>query len=71
MLSYSRATIPAPLSGYIAKRSVQVGQRVAAGSPLLSIVALNSLWVDANFKEGQLAHMRIGQDVLLHSDIYG
>ncbi|MEB0139658.1 MULTISPECIES: efflux RND transporter periplasmic adaptor subunit [unclassified Undibacterium] len=71
LLSYSRATIPAPLSGYIAKRSVQVGQRVAAGSPLLSIVALNSLWVDANFKEGQLAHMRIGQDVLLHSDIYG
>ena len=71
LLAYSRTSIPAPLTGYIAKRAVQVGQRVAAGAPLLSIVPLNSLWVDANFKEGQLAHMRIGQDVVLHSDIYG
>ncbi|MDE2428981.1 MAG: HlyD family efflux transporter periplasmic adaptor subunit [Burkholderiales bacterium] len=71
LLAYSRTTLPAPLSGYIAKRSVQVGQRVAAGAPLLSIVPLNSLWVDANFKEVQLAHMRIGQDVVLHSDLYG
>ena len=71
MLAYSRTTLPAPLTGYIAKRAVQVGQRVAAGSPLLSIVPLNSLWVDANFKEVQLAHMRIGQDVVLHSDLYG
>ncbi|MBC3862265.1 HlyD family efflux transporter periplasmic adaptor subunit [Undibacterium jejuense] len=71
MLAYSRATLPAPVTGYVAKRAVQVGQRIAAGAPLLSIVPLNSLWVDANFKEVQLAHMRIGQDVVLHSDIYG
>ncbi|MFZ6772491.1 efflux RND transporter periplasmic adaptor subunit [Undibacterium sp. SXout7W] len=71
MLAYSRTSIPAPLTGYVAKRAVQIGQRVAPGAPLLSIVPLNSLWVDANFKEVQLAHMRIGQDVILHSDVYG
>ena len=70
-LAYNRTSLPAPVSGYIAKRAVQIGQRVNAGSPLLSIVPLNSLWVDANFKEVQLAHMRIGQDVTLHSDLYG
>ncbi|MCU6433406.1 HlyD family efflux transporter periplasmic adaptor subunit [Undibacterium sp. Jales W-56] len=70
-LAFARTSLPAPMSGYIAKRSVQVGQRVAAGTPLLSIVPLNALWVDANFKEVQLAHMRIGQDVTLHSDLYG
>ena len=71
MIAYSRTSLPAPLTGYIAKRAVQVGQRIAPGTPLLSIVPLNSLWVDANFKEVQLAHMRIGQDVVLHSDLYG
>jgi membrane fusion protein (multidrug efflux system) len=70
-LAYSRATLPAPITGYVAKRSVQVGQRIAAGTPLLSIVPLNALWVDANFKEVQVSRMRIGQPVTLHSDIYG
>lgn len=70
-LAYARTTLPAPLSGYVAKRSVQLGQRVAAGMPLLSIVPLNSLWVDANFKEVQVAHMRVGQSVTLESDVYG
>ncbi|GAA4014500.1 HlyD family efflux transporter periplasmic adaptor subunit [Actimicrobium antarcticum] len=70
-LAASRTTLPAPITGYIAKRSVQVGQRVAAGAPLLSIVPLNRLWVDANFKEVQIASMRIGQPVTLHSDLYG
>ncbi len=70
-LAYSRATLPAPMTGYVARRSVQVGQRVAPGAPLLSIVPLNALWVDANFKEVQLAHMRIGQPVTLRSDVYG
>ena len=70
-LSYSRATLPAPITGYVARRSVQIGQRIAPGTPLLSIVPLNALWVDANFKEVQLAHMRIGQPVTVHSDIYG
>ncbi len=70
-LNYARTTLPAPITGYIAKRSVQVGQRVAPGMPLLSIVPLNALWVDANFKEVQIAKMRIGQPVTLHSDLYG
>jgi membrane fusion protein (multidrug efflux system) len=70
-LAYSRTTLPAPVTGYVAKRSVQLGQRIAAGTPLLSIVPLNALWVEANFKEVQVARMRIGQPVTLHSDIYG
>ncbi|MES2038282.1 MAG: HlyD family efflux transporter periplasmic adaptor subunit [Pseudomonadota bacterium] len=71
LLALSRTSLPAPMNGFVAKRAVQVGQRIAPGSPLLSIVPLNTLWVDANFKEVQLAHMRIGQDVELHSDLYG
>lgn len=70
-LALARTTLPAPITGYIAKRSVQVGQRVAPGTPLLAIVPLNSLWVDANFKEVQVAKMRIGQPVTLESDVYG
>jgi membrane fusion protein (multidrug efflux system) len=70
-LAFARSTLPAPITGYVARRSVQVGQRIAAGTPLLSIVPLNALWVDANFKEVQVAHMRIGQPVTLRSDTYG
>jgi membrane fusion protein (multidrug efflux system) len=70
-LALSRAKLPAPISGYVARRSVQVGQRVAPGTPLLSIVPLNALWVDANFKEVQLSKMRVDQPVTLHSDLYG
>ncbi|MDB5838120.1 MAG: emrA [Herminiimonas sp.] len=70
-LALSRSVLPAPITGYVARRSVQVGQRVAPGTPLLSIVPLDALWVDANFKEVQVAHMRIGQPVALHSDLYG
>ena len=70
-LALARATLPAPVAGYVAKRSVQVGQRVAPGAPLMSIVPLDALWVDANFKEGQLARMRLGQPVELHADVYG
>jgi membrane fusion protein (multidrug efflux system) len=70
-LAFQRAAIPAPVSGFVAKRSVQVGQRVAPGNPLMAIVPLDQVWVDANFKEGQLAHMRIGQPVTLKADLYG
>jgi membrane fusion protein (multidrug efflux system) len=70
-LTLARDTLPAPITGYIAKRSVQVGQRVAPGTPLLSVVPLNALWVDANFKEVQVAKMRVGQPVTLESDVYG
>jgi membrane fusion protein (multidrug efflux system) len=70
-LAAHRAALLAPVDGYIAKRTVQLGQRVAAGMPLMSLIALNQLWVDANFKEVQLRNIRIGQPVLLTADIYG
>ncbi|MBK1681795.1 HlyD family efflux transporter periplasmic adaptor subunit [Rhodocyclus tenuis] len=70
-LAYTRAMLPAPVSGYVAKRSVQVGQRIQPGTPLMAIVPLDGLWVDANFKESQLSRMRIGQPVKLTADIYG
>jgi membrane fusion protein (multidrug efflux system) len=70
-LAYARNTLPAPVTGYVAKRSVQLGQRVAPGTPLMAIVPLDGVWVDANFKESQLQHMRIGQEVELKADVYG
>jgi membrane fusion protein (multidrug efflux system) len=70
-LASQRAGIPAPVDGYVAKRTVQVGQRVAPGAPLMSIIPLQQVWVDANFKEGQLRKIRIGQPVKLTADIYG
>ncbi len=70
-LAYARTTLPSPVSGYVAKRTVQVGQRVAAGASLMSIIPLDQLWVDANFKEVQLRRMRIGQRVTLTADAYG
>jgi membrane fusion protein (multidrug efflux system) len=70
-LALARSTLVAPLSGEVAKRSVQVGQRVQPGEPLMAIVPLDHLWVDANFKEVQLRKMRIGQTVTLEADLYG
>ena len=66
-----RATLVAPVDGYVAKRSVQVGQRVQPGAPLMAVVPLHGVWIDANFKETQLAKMRIGQPVEIDSDVYG
>ncbi|MBY4734651.1 HlyD family secretion protein [Burkholderia cepacia] len=66
-----RTTIVAPVDGTIGQRSVQVGQQVGPGVPLMSIVQLNQLWIEANFKEGQIRHMRIGQPVEVVSDLYG
>ncbi|TKR33675.1 HlyD family efflux transporter periplasmic adaptor subunit [Luteimonas gilva] len=70
-LNLQRAAIVAPVSGYVAKRNVQLGQRVQPGTALMTIVPLEQVWVDANFKETQLHKMRIGQPVELHSDLYG
>lgn len=70
-LALHRAELPAPVDGYVAKRTVQLGQRVAAGAPLMSIIPLNQVWVDANFKEVQLRNIRIGQPVTLTADLYG
>jgi membrane fusion protein, multidrug efflux system len=70
-LALRRTRIAAPVAGVVARRSVQIGQRVAAGTPLMGIVPLDSVWVDANFKEVQLRDMRVGQPVTLHADMYG
>ncbi|HJU26440.1 MAG TPA: efflux RND transporter periplasmic adaptor subunit, partial [Rhodanobacteraceae bacterium] len=70
-LDLERDTLVAPVSGYVAKRAVQVGQRVQPGTPLMAVVPLSQVWVDANFKETQLTDMRIGQPVTLESDLYG
>ena len=70
-LALQRTELPAPVSGQVAKRTVQVGQRIQAGAPLMSIIPLDQVWVEANFKEVQLRKMRIGQPVKLHADIYG
>ncbi len=70
-LATQRLALPAPVEGYVARRSVQLGQRVAAGTPLMTIVPLEQVWVDANFKEVQLRKLRIGQPVTLTADLYG
>jgi membrane fusion protein (multidrug efflux system) len=70
-LAYARTTLPAPVTGYVAQRSVQVGQRVSPGTPLMSVVPLEQVWVDANFKEWQLRQIRVGQRVELTADVYG
>ena len=70
-LALQRASIVAPVSGYVAQRHVQLGQRVQPGASLMTIVPLEQMWVEANFKETQLADMRIGQPVEVHADLYG
>jgi membrane fusion protein, multidrug efflux system len=70
-LALHRTDLTSPVSGVIAKRSVEVGQRVAAGTPLLAVVPLENVWIDANFKEVQLQRMRSGQPVTVRTDIYG
>ena len=70
-LTYARTILPAPVSGFVAERDVQLGEHVSPGMPLMSVVPLNQVWVDANFKETQLTDMRVGQSVRLTSDLYG
>jgi membrane fusion protein, multidrug efflux system len=70
-LALARTEIRAPVGGVVARRSVQLGQRVAPGARLMAVVSLERLWVDANFKEAQLRDMRVGQPVRLSADLYG
>jgi membrane fusion protein (multidrug efflux system) len=70
-ISNERNAIVAPVGGYVAQRSVQVGARVQPGQALMTVIALRDLWIDANFKESQLAHIRIGQPAKVESDLYG
>ena len=66
-----RNAIYAPVSGYVAERSVQLGNSVQPGQQLMTVVPLHDLWIDANFKESQLRHIRIGQPAKVVSDLYG
>jgi membrane fusion protein (multidrug efflux system) len=70
-LASRRNTIVAPVSGYVARRSVQLGARINPGAPLLTIVPLDQLWVDANFKESELRDVRVGQNATVEADLYG
>ena len=70
-LALQRTDLLAPIDGFVAKRSVQLGQRVQAGAPLMSVVPLGKVWVEANFKESQLQNLRLGQPVTLDADLYG
>ena len=70
-LAVRRNAVVAPVSGYVAKRSVQLGTHVTPGTPLMSIVPLDQLWVDANFKESELRNIRVGQAASIETDLYG
>ncbi|QEH47862.1 EmrA/EmrK family multidrug efflux transporter periplasmic adaptor subunit [Aggregatibacter actinomycetemcomitans] len=70
-LNLQRTKIVSPVDGYVARRSTQIGQKVAVGSTLMAVIASDQMWVDANFKETQLKDMRIGQPVKLSFDLYG
>jgi membrane fusion protein (multidrug efflux system) len=70
-IAAQRNAVVAPVSGYVAERSVQLGQHIQAGQALMTVIPLQSLWVDANFKEVQLRNLRIGQKVEVRSDLYG
>jgi membrane fusion protein, multidrug efflux system len=70
-LALKRTDLLAPVDGYVARRNVQLGQRVQAGAPMLSVIALDKVWVEANFKESQLTNLRLDQPVELTADVYG
>ena len=70
-LALQRTKIVSPISGYVSRRSVQPGAQISSTTPLMAVVPATNLWIDANFKETQLAHMRIGQPATVISDIYG
>jgi membrane fusion protein (multidrug efflux system) len=70
-LALQRTQIVSPIDGYVAQRSVQLGQRIAPGEGLMSIVPLQDVWIEANFKEGQLRNLRIGQPARVVTDVYG
>jgi membrane fusion protein (multidrug efflux system) len=70
-IAAQRNNIYAPVTGYVAQRSVQVGNSVQPGQQLMAVVPLHNLWVDANFKENQLRHIRVGQPAKIEADLYG
>src|ERR1022692_622459 len=70
-ITAQRNAVVSPVTGYVAERNAQLGQHISAGQALMTVIPLNALWVDANFKEVQLRHLRIGQPAEVRSDLYG
>ncbi|CNI26550.1 multidrug resistance protein A [Yersinia aldovae] len=70
-LALQRTKVVSPITGFVSRRSVQVGAEIANGAPLMAVIPANEMWVDANFKETQLANMRIGQPATVIADFYG
>jgi membrane fusion protein (multidrug efflux system) len=70
-ITLGHMNLTSPVDGVVAQRTVQIGQQIAPGTPLMAVVPLQSVWIDANFKEGQLEDMRIGQPAEVTADIYG
>ncbi|WP_227729266.1 multidrug efflux MFS transporter periplasmic adaptor subunit EmrA [Yersinia proxima] len=70
-LSLQRTKVVSPITGFVSRRSVQVGAEIANGAPLMAVIPANEMWIDANFKETQLANMRIGQPATVVTDFYG
>ena len=70
-LNLERTKIRSPIKGYVARRNAQVGQAVSVGGALMAVVTTDQMWLDANFKETQLTHMRIGPPAEIHFDLYG
>lgn len=70
-MALQRTRIVSPITGFVSRRSVQVGAQISPGTPLMAIVAPDHVWVDANFKETQISNMRIGQEATVVSDLYG
>ncbi len=70
-LALQRTKVVSPITGFVSRRSVQVGAEIANGAPLMAVIPANEMWIDANFKETQLANMRIGQPATVVTDFYG
>lgn len=70
-LALQRTKVVSPITGFVSRRSVQVGAEIANGAPLMAVIPTNEMWIDANFKETQLANMRIGQPATVVTDFYG
>ena len=70
-LNKQRTEVISPINGFVAKRTVQLGQRIAPGTPLMAVIPLQDVWVEANFKETQLEKLRLDQGVELTSELYG
>ncbi|WP_392432120.1 multidrug efflux MFS transporter periplasmic adaptor subunit EmrA [Yersinia sp. HM-2024] len=70
-LALQRTKVVSPITGFVSRRSVQLGAEIANGAPLMAVIPANEMWIDANFKETQLANMRIGQPATVVTDFYG